>query len=411
MVHHDGKGKIKRSSDYQKINSSVKHLNITFHDWFCENLCSLSLNCCGYSYQYGRCQLLAMNYCYKSTKVLLSDGSFIDLSTPIKWFGAYEIILNKNITGLKHVQKVKRLSECVSACGNTRDCTCLYYQQSNSSCSFFDSYDCNRILNSKLPETNDTTTVLMVRQDGKGKIKRSRDYQKINSSVKHPNITFRDWNQWFCENLCSWSLNCCGYSYQYGRCQLLVMNYCYKSTKVLLSDGSFIDLSTPIKWLFAVPDNGVTSSGDLPGTKEIISTNSVTEIHTKPQTSSTRGTSDKIKTTAITPASLVTSTAPMCSCACEHATQQPPTKKELEILKDNLKKELAVDKKKLSKTIRAKTSAPDERRSAQGIGFIGVIFLSAVPIFIIIIDFPQLCAGMKTFCRNVSSLCSNRTPH
>ncbi|CAI9732728.1 Hypothetical predicted protein [Octopus vulgaris] len=414
MVRQDGKGKIKRSSDYQKINSSVKHPNITFHDWFCENLCSWSLNCCGYSYQYGR------------------------------WFGTYKIFLNKNITGLKHVQKVKRLSECVSACGNTRDCTCLYYQQFNSSCSFFDSYDCDRILNSKLPETNDTTTVLMVRQDGKGKIKRSSEYQKINSSVKHPNITFHDWNQWFCENLCSWSLNCCGYSHnffdsydcdrilnsklpetndtttvlmvrqdgkgkikrsseyqkinssvkhpnitfgdlnqwfcenlcswslnccgyshKYGRCQLLVMNYCYKSTKVLLSDGSFIDLSTPIKWLFAVPDNGVTSSGDLPGTKEIISTNSVTEIHTKPQTSSTRGTSDKIKTTAITPASLVTSTAPMCSCACEHATQQPPTKKELEILKDNLKKELAVDKKKLSKTIRAKTSAPDERRSAQ----------------------------------------------
>ncbi|XP_036364683.1 uncharacterized protein LOC118765932 [Octopus sinensis] len=186
------------------------------------------------------------------------------------------------------------------------------------------------------------------------------------------------------------------------------MNDCCNSTAVLLSDGNFTDLTKPIKWTFDTGSLIHMSGGDAPNitfddipsdddvnkTSTTINTSGATETSTTPQTSGTTK----------TPAT------PMCSCACEDVTQQPPTEEELEILKDNLKKELAVDKKKLSKTIRAKTSAPDERQSAQGIGFIGVVLLSALPIFIFIIDLPQLYADLKTFYTNVSSLCSNRTP-
>ncbi|XP_014785847.1 uncharacterized protein LOC106880439 [Octopus bimaculoides] len=247
----------------------------------------------------------------------------------------------------------------------------------------------------------------MVRQYLNGKRKDYSDYQKISNSVKYPNITIRVWNQRTCENLCSMSSNCYGYSSKSDWCQLLVMNDCCNSTQVLLSDGNFTDLTKPIRWSFNtnsfIPQSGgeapnITDDDipddDLNRTSTTINTSGVTETSTKPQTS------DTTKTTA----------TPMCPCVCEDVTQQPPTERELEILKDNLKKELAVDKKKLSKTIRAKTSAPDERRSAQGIGFIGVILLSALPIFIFIIDLPQLYADIKTFYANVSSLCSNRTP-
>uniref|UniRef100_A0A0L8FY39 Uncharacterized protein n=1 Tax=Octopus bimaculoides TaxID=37653 RepID=A0A0L8FY39_OCTBM len=155
--------------------------------------------------------------------------------------------MNKNITGLKHLEKHYLLAECNKKCNQNNNCDCFYYQQFNDSCSLLNSNDCTNILNSTLPGINDASTILAIFRDRNSKIKRSNDYQKISNSVKNPNIMFRTWNHWYCENLCSWSLNCCGYFYKYGGCQLLIMNDCYNSPKVLLSDGNFIDLRTPIK--------------------------------------------------------------------------------------------------------------------------------------------------------------------
>ncbi|CAI9732776.1 Hypothetical predicted protein [Octopus vulgaris] len=86
----------------------------------------------------------------------------------------------------------------------------------------------------------------MIRQDQNKTQKKSNVYQIINTSVKYPNVTFRSL-VWYCEDVCSATSNCCGYSYKNGQCQLLIMTYCWNS-KVLLTDGNYIDLTKPIAW-------------------------------------------------------------------------------------------------------------------------------------------------------------------
>lgn len=71
------------------------------------------------------------------------------------------MIINKNITGLKHLKKHFNLVKCEAKCSNRSSCDCFYYQKFNNSCSLLNSRDCNKIVKATLPEINGDFTVLI----------------------------------------------------------------------------------------------------------------------------------------------------------------------------------------------------------------------------------------------------------
>ncbi|XP_061178401.1 uncharacterized protein LOC133187046 [Saccostrea echinata] len=82
-----------------------------------------------------------------------------------------------------------------------------------------------------------------------------------------------------------------------------------------------------------------------------------------------------------------------CKCPCDRVRSQNfiSDPQVLKIRLDKLKKELEVHKEKLSKTVRAKTCAKDERTSVRGIGSVlGVGIITFMLITIVCSDFPLL---------------------
>ncbi|XP_062578281.1 uncharacterized protein LOC134240189 [Saccostrea cucullata] len=82
-----------------------------------------------------------------------------------------------------------------------------------------------------------------------------------------------------------------------------------------------------------------------------------------------------------------------CKCPCSRVNSQNFIK-DPEVLKkrlDEMKKKLEVNQKELSATVRAKTSAKDERKSARGIGSVlGVGIITFVLVTLVISDLPLL---------------------
>lgn len=97
------------------------------------------------------------------------------------------------------------------------------------------------------------------------------------------------------------------------------------------------------------------------------------------------------ETTTPTP---ITTTDDPCECECpnkyEHLTKQNLTYEQLEEAlrneTDRLKKELSVDKKSLSSTIRTKISASDDRPSSGVIGWFGGLLIGLQMLFIVSLD-------------------------
>ncbi|XP_071128148.1 uncharacterized protein [Mytilus edulis] len=99
----------------------------------------------------------------------------------------------------------------------------------------------------------------------------------------------------------------------------------------------------------------------------------------------------------------VNTSTQMCPCRCDYrrkleywesTIQRNQTKrdlfKELEPVIRQIQDELKVNKSKLSSTIRKLTSAKDDRKSSQTIGFFGAVFISVVFGMVVLIDIVML---------------------
>ncbi|KAK7109814.1 hypothetical protein V1264_013795 [Littorina saxatilis] len=91
-----------------------------------------------------------------------------------------------------------------------------------------------------------------------------------------------------------------------------------------------------------------------------------------------------------------------CYCDCDEleatfnrSGTAPTTQDEADEAAKKLVSELKVNKTNLSSTLRRKTSAPDHRPSAQGLGVVGVIVVVAVLVCIVALDLSVLCQDMR----------------
>ncbi|XP_069114767.1 mucin-22-like [Argopecten irradians] len=115
-------------------------------------------------------------------------------------------------------------------------------------------------------------------------------------------------------------------------------------------------------------------------------------------TTSLTTTAEATTTTAIT-TEMVTTTytstmaSGVCPCVCIklNTTSFDCALNDVSCVIEAVKKELTVDKQILSSTIRKKTSANDDRPSAQAIGMVGVAFLVAFVLIVFVPDFVILC--------------------
>ena len=86
----------------------------------------------------------------------------------------------------------------------------------------------------------------------------------------------------------------------------------------------------------------------------------------------------------------------MCPCSCAYKAKLEfwkkmnfTTQQMLEYMAPLMKEvmdDMKLDKKKISKNIRKRTSAPDERKSAQQMGVVGIVVISVAFGMIIIFD-------------------------
>ncbi|OWF36777.1 hypothetical protein KP79_PYT02880 [Mizuhopecten yessoensis] len=108
----------------------------------------------------------------------------------------------------------------------------------------------------------------------------------------------------------------------------------------------------------------------------------------------TTTTTEEITTTTTTPET--TTTNVMCSCICVlvNTTSSGCAPDDVTCIVKAVKKELTIDKQTLSSTIRKKTSANDDRLSAQTIGMVGVVFSVVFALIVFVPDFVALCRYM-----------------
>ncbi|KAJ8319305.1 hypothetical protein KUTeg_004396 [Tegillarca granosa] len=107
----------------------------------------------------------------------------------------------------------------------------------------------------------------------------------------------------------------------------------------------------------------------------------------------------------------ITTTEACCACSTTLpplTTPEPMTIQEAEEKAQKLRKELSVDVKTLSSTIRKKVSAKDERPSSQLFGVFGVVFIVVVFGSIIIVDIPNLFKTIKVTWKIVSEYLSRK---
>ncbi|KAJ8318046.1 hypothetical protein KUTeg_003137 [Tegillarca granosa] len=107
----------------------------------------------------------------------------------------------------------------------------------------------------------------------------------------------------------------------------------------------------------------------------------------------------------------ITTTEACCTCSTTLpplTTPEPMTIQEAEEKAQKLRKELSVDVKTLSSTIRKRVSAKDERPSSQLFGVFGVVFIVVVFGTIIIVDIPNLFKTIKVTWKIVSQYLSRK---
>ncbi|GFS14849.1 sushi, von Willebrand factor type A, EGF and pentraxin domain-containing protein 1 [Elysia marginata] len=173
-------------------------------------------------------------------------------------------------------------------------------------------------------------------------------------------------------------------------------------------------------------DSGTTAiTTELPTTKTSVTTDSettalaseLTSTHTSlstdsdtteltPGLSSTFSSLDTDVSTDVTPVLPTTSETEQpkgwpvneqfrCFCSCV-SPLIPSGQAELEVFKqeskEQIEKELYVDATTLSSTVRRKTSAEDERPSAQSVGYLGVTLMALCFFFILALDITKVAA-------------------
>ncbi|XP_071119850.1 uncharacterized protein [Mytilus edulis] len=98
-----------------------------------------------------------------------------------------------------------------------------------------------------------------------------------------------------------------------------------------------------------------------------------------------------------------------CYCPCSASVASSSiTTEELQAKIDKIQTELTVDKKETSSYKRRLTSAPDNRVSAQSIGYVGVVILTIVIGLLIVIDIPTLAKDTRNFFKRCCSLCKGK---
>ncbi|XP_076116914.1 uncharacterized protein LOC143084432 [Mytilus galloprovincialis] len=98
-----------------------------------------------------------------------------------------------------------------------------------------------------------------------------------------------------------------------------------------------------------------------------------------------------------------------CYCPCSATVASSSiTTEELKAKIDKIQTELTVDKKETSSYKRRLTSAPDNRVSAQSIGYVGVVILTIVIGLLIVIDIPTLVKDTRNFFKRCCSLCKGK---
>ena len=148
-----------------------------------------------------------------------------------------------------------------------------------------------------------------------------------------------------------------------------------------------------------------TTTTDMP-TTEVLTTDTVTtealtydatttDALTYDATTTEALTSDATTTEALTydatTAEALTSTSDYPCCTCVSAPINITIDEAIEETQE-IKKELEVDKKTLSATIRKLTSAHDDRSSSKTIGVIGAICLATPLVLILVLDAPYFVA-------------------
>ncbi|KAL4218268.1 hypothetical protein ACF0H5_023004 [Mactra antiquata] len=87
-----------------------------------------------------------------------------------------------------------------------------------------------------------------------------------------------------------------------------------------------------------------------------------------------------------------------CICPCGWVHSQNYTDEEIQVVVEQIQQKLKVSKEELSSSIRKKTSAPDDRTSAQAVGYVGLVFLVVSLCSIVLLDVGTLVREMKIFC-------------
>ena len=80
------------------------------------------------------------------------------------------------------------------------------------------------------------------------------------------------------------------------------------------------------------------------------------------------------------------------------------TAEDIKKIKDQMRKDNLLDKNKLSKQIRRKTSARDDRFSAKALSYFGVTCLTTVGMIIILMDFAFLANTLSVVAHNIGGL-------
>ncbi|XP_071119854.1 uncharacterized protein [Mytilus edulis] len=127
-----------------------------------------------------------------------------------------------------------------------------------------------------------------------------------------------------------------------------------------------------------------------------------TELLNSQSTTSSRG--------VMTSSNVVSGTSSStCYCPCSATVASSSiTTEELQAKIDKIQTELTVDKKETSSYKRKLTSAPDNRVSAQSIGYVGVVILTIVIGLLIVIDIPTLVKDTRNFFKRCCSFCKGK---
>ncbi|CAG2236252.1 unnamed protein product [Mytilus edulis] len=146
----------------------------------------------------------------------------------------------------------------------------------------------------------------------------------------------------------------------------------------------------PISSSSVSPTLSSSYSSDI--TTSTLSETTLIEVYTTTSSSGVMTTSNVVSGTS--------SSTCYCPCSASVASSSITTE-ELQAKIDKIQTELTVDKKETSSYKRRLTSAPDNRVSAQSIGYVGVVILTIVIGLLIVIDIPTLVKDTRNFLKGV----------